>query len=51
MDLISNLYNISFYYACNISISGIVQCNVTKQEMYHIKKPEEYYKASLIIYA
>jgi hypothetical protein len=49
MDLISNLYNISFFYAYNISVSGILQCIVTKQEMYHIKKTEEYYKASLIM--
>jgi hypothetical protein len=49
MDLISILYNVSFYYACSIIISGILQCIVTKQEMYHIKKAEEYYKASLIM--
>jgi len=47
MDLISNLYNISFCYAHNIS--GILYCSVTKQEMYYIKKTEEYYKASRIM--
>ena len=51
MGLISNLYtrNIHFYYAYNINISGILHCNVTKQEMYDIKKTEEYYKASHIM--
>jgi len=49
MDLISNLHSISFYYAYNINISGILQCSVTKQEMYHIKKTEEHYKARLIV--
>jgi len=47
MDLISNLYNISFYFTYTISISGILQRIVTKQEMYHIRKTEEHYKAGL----
>jgi len=32
-----------------VNISGILYCSVTKQEMYNIKKTEEYYKASCIM--